>query len=874
MASYTDTRPPSFTPYIAQQDVDTMSKVGMAKQAQYQQGYEKIQQAVDKVAGLDIYRDVDKNYLQTKLNELQTDLTSVAAGDFSNFQLTNSVAGMASKISNDENIINAVSSTKLLKKELAYMESERKAGKSSIENMYDLNKYVQAYTASNKIGESFNAKYTPYIDLSKKWQEVYKALHPNATEQDFAYGPNGQPTETMKRKMYEGVSQEQIENAIRSSFTPADLNQLRISANYQFKDMGPNDLAAYADRTYADQELKIDKKIKELSELASLSSGDPTLKNKYLSSIKFLEEKKASLPDKLAETKAAYEANPEAAFASIYKEEAVSQFSNSHAWETKKINELTNPALQEVHWRNEQALREATYRLAVAKETFDQKMAIKDDARKDTELSLKIKEAALKEQAAVISANGLLGGATVYGGENTDYKDPVIAVNEDIVAGKKQYNDVVLKIAKERGLQPGQVNYRMNKYKEGNLTAIPDEYKAEVDNAFKAKNKADLLDNALTQTRQDVLNTPLYKQKLAAVNQALSSVGSITIQAPNGTKVTYSPQELLNFRKNNKLNAYMQPNAEGMKSQTASAYSRGPLAGGAYMGIQEPQISAKEKILRDYLIGNKLGSKEIGKTLLKLDPIARENAKVLQELDADVKKALLPKISNYIPVTYDINFPDKASSNARNKMEGIAMDATLVYSPVLGGIEGGAETFTPDDRTTLQSWLAPDSKVRGGLQYKKFVKGGKANLMVVNGTESIVVPLPASLEAALPMNRNAPSIREQEVRQIQQLNGGIRTNPTKDISKSLYQPEDFRKLNNISITGNLNAASDNGSKQFLELTIQLPSGPYTAQSPLPLTIEAADEMVNNKMNINWVKQFFNTNPNVSPEIKKEISKLK
>ncbi|KKM27774.1 hypothetical protein LCGC14_1571330 [marine sediment metagenome] len=52
---------------------------------------------IDNIAGLDIIRPQDKAHLQKKLNELGTKLQRVAAADFSNFQLSNSVAGMAKK---------------------------------------------------------------------------------------------------------------------------------------------------------------------------------------------------------------------------------------------------------------------------------------------------------------------------------------------------------------------------------------------------------------------------------------------------------------------------------------------------------------------------------------------------------------------------------------------------------------------------------------------------------------------------------------------------------------------------------------------------------------------------------------------------------
>ena len=102
MASYTDTVP-KFNPYVKQLPLEAMVEVGMYKQQKYDEGIQKIQTNIDNVAGLDVHNDVDKAYLQSKLNQLGNDLRTVSAGDFSNFQLVNSVNGMTNQIAKDKN---------------------------------------------------------------------------------------------------------------------------------------------------------------------------------------------------------------------------------------------------------------------------------------------------------------------------------------------------------------------------------------------------------------------------------------------------------------------------------------------------------------------------------------------------------------------------------------------------------------------------------------------------------------------------------------------------------------------------------------------------------------------------------------------------
>lgn len=147
----------------------------MQKQAQYEQGVQKIQSAIDNVAGLDIYKDVDKNYLQSKLNQLGGNLTGLAAGDFSNFQLVNSVAGMTNQIIKDSNVQNAVSSTAWYKKQQKAIEDARKKGKSDKNNeefFYDgANKWINDNTVGTKFSESF----TEYTDIMKTIRENMSA---------------------------------------------------------------------------------------------------------------------------------------------------------------------------------------------------------------------------------------------------------------------------------------------------------------------------------------------------------------------------------------------------------------------------------------------------------------------------------------------------------------------------------------------------------------------------------------------------------------------------------------------------------------------------------------------------------------------------
>jgi hypothetical protein len=196
MASYTDAIS-QFNPYVQQLPVDLMMKVGMQKQAQYDQGVQKIQQSIDNVAGLDIYRNVDKEHLQSKMNELGNNLRIVAGGDFANQQLVNSVAGMTGSIIKDPVIRAAVSSTAKIKAGYAKRKELEKEGLTDKNNddLYadSVSKYANNEELTDAEGNpvEFSGEYIPYTDIMKMAKEYMAniGLDESTVEEIFVTDP-------------------------------------------------------------------------------------------------------------------------------------------------------------------------------------------------------------------------------------------------------------------------------------------------------------------------------------------------------------------------------------------------------------------------------------------------------------------------------------------------------------------------------------------------------------------------------------------------------------------------------------------------------------------------------------------------------------
>ena len=305
MASFTDSIP-QFNPYVQQLPVEAMVQVGMQKQKQYDEGIQKIQTSIDNIAGLDVANDADKAYLQSKLNQLGNDLTMVAAGDFSNFQLVNSVTGMTNQIIKDPNVKNAVYSTAHLRKEQARKEKAIQEGKSSPENEWWFNSEVNGYLQSTKPGQTFNGQYIEYKDVDKKLRGLATDLQKagfeksvdNPFKRDAATGKTlyynkdgsvstdaskgGTPriATSMLRTTVKGIGAEKILNNFYDSLDEGDKRQLNITAQYHYKDSTPITFQNDIIKTYNEKKKLYSDAIVDAS--VKLATGDYTPEEKII----------------------------------------------------------------------------------------------------------------------------------------------------------------------------------------------------------------------------------------------------------------------------------------------------------------------------------------------------------------------------------------------------------------------------------------------------------------------------------------------------------------------------------------------------------------------------------------------------------------
>lgn len=293
MASYTDnvSQLTNFKPYVEQLPVEAMVTVGRMKQQQYDQGVQKIQTQIENIAGMDVVRDVDKQYLQSKLNQVNNSLRWVAAGDFSNYQLVNSVGGMITKIGKDTNIQNAVSSTMRYKKGLQDMELARKEGKSSPSNEWDFSSRASAWLNSTDVKEGFSGGYSPYTNYKKNALEAIKALTKDETITDDAFTLDSKGNlviaDATVRKKFAGISPDKIQTALMATLTPADFKQMEIDGRYNYSNVNPQRFAQDITNSYNEKVRFYDqqKRVLENAKSSTTSNVEKTKLNDQIASL-------------------------------------------------------------------------------------------------------------------------------------------------------------------------------------------------------------------------------------------------------------------------------------------------------------------------------------------------------------------------------------------------------------------------------------------------------------------------------------------------------------------------------------------------------------------------------------------------------------
>ena len=362
MASFTDAIP-QFNPYIQQLPVEAMVNVGMEKQKRYDEGLQRIQSQIDQVAGLSISRPQDREYLQSKLNELGSKLKTVAAADFSNYQLVNSVAGMASSVAKDPTVIASVQSTAQRKALQERIQKDTEAGKYNPANNYLFNKTDQEWFNDPNVGASYSGYYRTPVDVWGKIKDIAKEVGidskdvDNLFQRDSATGEilrdkKGDPLfdEVLFQKTFKGKDPAKLLSAFQNALTPQDYEQLSTEGKYRYANSTPEQLQEMITNPL-DEKVKFNNGKIELLKIALTDENNKAKKNPEIiqslgKQIEYFEKENKNLKKSPEDGLASLATNPEGVKAMLFTNDYLSSMSKNLTGEEVSTKYSVHPLFE------------------------------------------------------------------------------------------------------------------------------------------------------------------------------------------------------------------------------------------------------------------------------------------------------------------------------------------------------------------------------------------------------------------------------------------------------------------------------------------------------------------------------------------------
>lgn len=367
MASFTD-QLVAFNPYIPQLPVDDYVRVGMIKQQQYNEGVQKVQSYIDSVAGLDVIKPEQKEYLQQRVGQLQGEVGKVVSQDFSNQQIVNSVGSLTNKIAGDPIVQNAVLSTQRYKSGLAAIKDAEEKGLNSPSNEYVFQKKVQDWLGDGDAKSSFTGEYEKYTDTKKPILDAINALKPSANITDIPYetdaegnyitGPDGGRKiayATIREKM-EGVSEARIKQAIEASITPQMKRQFQIDGMYNYRGVDKQGLKSMTDASYNHRLGQVNDIIQGLVAKLNINQNDDNKKDLIQ---KQIDQYKLGAKDLINQYKQDVEyldKNPDAYKGDLHYQDEVAKYTLGYSWSKHSLTYENNPVFNGVMKEQEHAL--------------------------------------------------------------------------------------------------------------------------------------------------------------------------------------------------------------------------------------------------------------------------------------------------------------------------------------------------------------------------------------------------------------------------------------------------------------------------------------------------------------------------------------
>lgn len=599
MASFTDAIP-QFNPYIQQLPVEAMVAVGMEKQQRYDQGLQRIQSQIDQVAGLAISRPQDREYLQSKLNELGSKLKTVAAGDFSNYQLVNSVAGMASSIAKDPTVIASVQSTAQRKALQERIQKDTEAGKYNPANTAMFNVSEQAWFNNPEAGAKYTGYYKTPHDVWAKIKDIGKEVGIDTKEIDnfFQKDPvtgeilrdkSGQPLfdEVLIQKTLKGKDPAKLLSAFQTALTPEDYEQLSIEGRYKYLNATPEELQQQI-TTPLTEKIEFNNGKVELLKIALNDENNKAKKNPELieslgKQIEYFETENRKLQESQERGLRELASNPEAVKAMLYTNDYLSYMSKVLSSEEPSTKYSVHPLFEVAMDKKNYLLDERTAQINAYYKEQEDKRASRAAQLSETEKLLDIEKKTRELYGGGGPGGvGLPQGITelssadeILASKNTEYENTLssyndfnksIAIQSLKAANPKSsietdigYENRIAKklqeIAKVVDPNSGSVNAAVEKIAIEQLekwrtdeTSVPANVRGLIEGQSNALKTLTILQSEMKSAREEADQIALSRGiDSKAYDKALKSIKSTDVKLRTGETVIVSPEDLVDL---------------------------------------------------------------------------------------------------------------------------------------------------------------------------------------------------------------------------------------------------------------------------------------------------------------------------------------
>lgn len=274
MASYLDQQPLQLPAYKSGVDEQFYTQALQYKKAEYDKGFQKVQSFFDTTSSLPILKDVDKKYVQDKLQGISDNLRQGIATDWSNQALVNQTGSMVGQITQDPRVKQMVQSSQGYKSLVEDQAAKEKDGKYSEGNRNWDNRAASEYLNDPEVGAVYKGPHiaTPIAPYAKDLEDVYKNITPDKNVTLTRTDPY-----TLVQTKTEMVRPEVVKDAYTTYFSsnPAAQKQREIDAWNTYQGLTKEGIISQHDALLAQLEQQTKTDIEQLQDQIKISPFQP-----------------------------------------------------------------------------------------------------------------------------------------------------------------------------------------------------------------------------------------------------------------------------------------------------------------------------------------------------------------------------------------------------------------------------------------------------------------------------------------------------------------------------------------------------------------------------------------------------------------------